>query len=94
MQDKNLNRLIKKLEYLEFCNQWYGHLTPTEVLWLLDNGARNASHGYEYIKEHIDSGKAWNFCFYFDASKELLKVINKDNHQKIKGVKSNRIKYE
>ena len=95
MNAKNLNRLINKLEYLDWCGHWYGHLTPTEVCWLLDNGAREDRSQEEYYRQLKKEGDNWYGCsFYFNANKSLLQIINKDDKQKMAGIKKERVDYE
>lgn len=80
MKEKNpkiFEKAIAKIHiYDRSQDQWYGILTPSEILELVKNGAKPHKGGYPYsqpstdrVKKLYDNGDSGPIIFYFFASK-------------------------
>lgn len=83
MTPKQTRILYRKLH--KFDNiQWYGYLTPVEILYLVNMGCRNIYHSKQDRKEFIErlntyikNGTMYSAYFYFVPSKNVMENLKR-----------------
>ena len=78
--NNNLQRALKKCKLFMGGPRWVGHLTPSEILAILDSGGR-AVDGNEWKVEHArikkESGVSNPSWFYFYPGNKLTPRLTK-----------------
>lgn len=85
MANNNLRRAERKVRRLNK-REWCGYLTPSEMLALVQDGARptpNNQTMYDYHLERRERGESSPSWFYFYPSKEQLqRLISHPNRER------------
>jgi hypothetical protein len=78
--NNNLQRALKKCRLFMGGPQWVGHLTPCEILAILDSGGRAVDGNewrVEYAKRNKESGVSNPSWFYFYPGNKLTPRLTK-----------------
>ena len=77
MNNRNKRILFAKLKPYRN-KEFYGYLTPVEILYLVSIGCEVSNHRswwIDYAQEAVTKGRMFTTSFYFTPSKELMEKL-------------------